>query len=121
MRLVPFLMAAVCALGLAACGDDEKTGDTATTVTVTQPVSPPPTSTTAPQQTSECPDVSLAPNSGEGAFQVRVTNITCEEATALLKSDDGLKVYTCETDARPDGDRIRCQRDNRTIEFTSGT
>lgn len=74
--------------------------------------------------TSKCGDVTITPNSGDGAFDVRATGIGCAEAERLIKSPDGLTTWGC----RPvDGggeaggsQTIRCRDAGRMIVFETG-
>ncbi len=71
-----------------------------------------------------CGDVTITPNSGDGAFDVRVTGIGCAEAEALIKDPDGLTTWDCGP-AGGGGEAggsqtIRCRDDGRTIVFETG-
>jgi len=145
---------ALVALTLAACGDEDEPGDGApaadrqATETVAQP--PP---ETAPEGTSarasssreergsdvvaeaetgpqSCPDVVIAPDSGNGLFEVVAEGITCEDASAALEAwgqsgypGEGPPGFAC----RPasDGDdtgRLRCEQEasGAVVEFETG-
>jgi len=71
-----------------------------------------------------CGNVTITPNSGDGAFDVQVMGIGCEEAEALIKSPDGLTSWDCQPvggDGEAGGSQtIRCRDGGRTIVFETG-
>jgi hypothetical protein len=120
---VALALAASGALWAAGCGDDEPGGGTATvTVTQTQ-TQPAATTATAPTTVSganRCPDVAITPNSGNGAFDITTENVTCAEATALLRSSDGLRSWNCRVIAEGQGRKTTsCSQGNRVIVFAT--
>lgn len=124
MRAVAVALALAAALAVAACGDDEETGAGGTaTVTVTQTETAPAPTATSPSTVSgsnRCPDVTITPNSGDGAFDITTENVTCEEAEALLRSADGLRSWNCRVIAEAQGRRTTsCALGNRLIVFAT--
>jgi hypothetical protein len=126
VRRAGVLGIAVLALALGACGDDDENGGGSTVATVTQTqtvtqTTPAPTTPTATTPASNrCPDVVLEPNSGNGAFDITVENVTCEEAERLLRSSDGLRSWNCRVIATAPGRQTRsCSQGNRVIVFAT--
>ncbi len=84
----------------------------------------PPGGAPAPAGPTRCGDVTITPNSGDGAFDVRVSGLGCAEAERLIKSPDGLTTWDC----RPVGgsrevggsQTIRCRDGGREIVFETG-
>jgi hypothetical protein len=122
-------LAAIGSLAAAGCGDDKKgAAATTATVTVTQTAPAPPTATvpattastaTAPAS-NRCPDVALSPNSGHGAFDITVANISCAEAAVLLRSDSGLRSWRCRVIASAPGRQTTsCSSGRRAIVFAT--
>ena len=144
LRLV--LAAMLAAAALAACGGDgdaepgsttgaaapttapeqtEPPGATEDPAPPTQPPQPPSPPPAEPPATSDepqsCPDVAFSPNSGDGAFEIEVTGLSCAEAERLLRSETGLQSYDCEEEALPAGNqRFTCDGDGGTLSFETG-
>ncbi|WP_299443352.1 hypothetical protein [uncultured Phycicoccus sp.] len=65
-------------------------------------VTPPPPVSTSPV-TRSCPTVVFTPNSGDGAYQVRATNVTCDEAESLIRAVDEENGYPTPSSIDVDG------------------
>ena len=73
-----------------------------------------------PEESNRCPDVTLRPNSGDGVFDITVANINCTEATALLRSSDGLRSWRCRVIAEGMGRRTTsCTKGDQAIVFAT--
>lgn len=83
--------------------------------------SAPPSAADAPSG-ARCGDVTITPNSGDGAFDVRADGVGCAEAERLLKDPNGLRDWNCRPAAQTSAgaERFRCEKGGRTIEFETG-
>lgn len=127
MRRPLLVLAAAGSLAATGCGDDKKGSAAAATATVTVTQTAPPPTATAPAvptattpASNRCPDVALSPNSGHGAFDITVANITCAEAAVLLRSDSGLRSWRCRVIATAPGRQTTsCSSGERAIVFAT--
>jgi hypothetical protein len=103
------------ALGVTGCGDDDEPSRPAT-VTGTQTATAPTTVSGA----NRCPDIVITPNSGDGVFDITTENVTCAEATSLLRSSDGLRSWNCRVIAEGPGRKTTsCSWGDKVIVFAT--
>ena len=109
-------------MALAGCGGDDDEDSTVTVIerTVVE-TTPAPEPETEPAGES-CGDVSIEANSGNGAFDVEVTGISCADAASLLRSDTGLATFDCKSIEvfEAGNERFRCRDGDQEIVFTTG-